>query len=116
MRYGIVEFLPQRNIPLAEVIVVVGTEQVVLSTGGSRLIKRLVGSVDVVTTEPFQPSIGDNGDGWVAFHRVSLPSKEFPFRHPAMLFVHINHGTDHIPLFVGIEKREQLVYIAIGVP
>ena len=116
MRDGVVELLVQSYISLLHVFVIVWAQRVLASLCQSRLAECLVSLIDIVTTQTFQPRISDNRDSWVAFHRVSLTTEEFPLWHPTMLLVHPNHRTNHITLTIWINQRKQLMYIAIGIP
>ena len=116
MRNGVIELLVQSYITLLHIFVIIWAQRVLASLCQSRLAERFVSLIDIVTTQTFQPRISDNRDSWVAFHRVSLTTKEFPLWHPAMLLVHPNHRTNHITLTIWINQRKQLMHIAIGIP
>ena len=116
MRNRVVVLRAKRHVPFRKIIVVVGTHQVLCSRRGGRFIHGFVCQFDVKVAQSFHPCIHNDRNARVALHRKRLPSVKFPFRQPAMLAIHVEHRAYHFDLPLGINQRQQLMYVPVRVP
>ena len=114
--HGIVELALERHVAEAHVVVVVGTHGIVLTRCEGTAAGGGVGGLNVEIAQAFEIAVCKDGNGGVAFHRERFASVKFPFRQPAPLLSHARHRAQHVGLPLGIDEREQLVDVAVGVP
>ena len=116
MRYRVVKLLPQRNIPLCHIIVIVRTHQVLCTGQCSRFIHGLVSQIHIKIAQALHPGINNHRNTRVTLHGQCFATIQFPFRQPSMFAIHIQHGTYHFNLTFRIYQCKQLMHIAIRIP
>ncbi len=114
--HGVVELALERHVAEAHIVVVVGTHGIVLAWCEGTAAGGGVGGLNVEIAQAFEITVCKDGNGGVAFHRERFASVKFPFRQPTPLLSHARHRAQHVGLPLGINEREQLVDVAVGVP
>ena len=107
---------PQRDIAFLDIGVDVGPHAVLRTGRRGRLAHRLVGLGDIEIPKALHPAVDDHRDRRVPLHREGLATVKLPFRKPPPLLVHPRHRAQHLPLTIRVDKRQQLVQVAAGVP
>ena len=107
---------PQRDIAFLDIGVDVGPHAVLRTGRRGRLAHRLVGLGDIEIPKALHPAVDDHRDRRVPLHREGLAAVKLPFRKPTPLLVHPRHRAQHLPLTIRVDKRQQLVQVAAGVP
>ena len=67
------------------------TGRVAVAGQRRRTTEGLIGRLDVIVAQPFEPGVGDDGYRQVALHGPRLAAEKLPLRHPAPLLLHGDH-------------------------